>query len=82
VKKGKLKIKYQSSKTLIKSKRLGVEGKILKVWIENSEYVVALHFINYNFARPHKTHVDSYPKTPAMTTGLTNYVWAIEVIES
>jgi hypothetical protein len=61
---------------------MGVEARVLKVWIENSEYAAVLQFINYNVARPHKILVDPYPRTPAMTTVLTNYVWAIEAIES
>jgi IS1 family transposase len=48
--------------------------------IENLEYAVALHFMYYNFARPHKTLTNPYPKTPAMATGLTNHIWAIEEI--
>jgi len=48
--------------------------------IENLEYAVALHFMYYNFARPHKTLTKPYPKTPAMVAGLTNHIWTIEEI--
>jgi hypothetical protein len=48
--------------------------------IENLEYAVALHFMYYNFSRPHKTLANPYPKTPAMAAGLTNHIWNIEEI--
>jgi IS1 family transposase len=48
--------------------------------VENLEYAVALHFMYYNFARPHKTLTNPYPKTPAMGAGLSNHIWTIEDI--
>jgi IS1 family transposase len=48
--------------------------------IENLEHAVALHFMYYNFSRPHKTLANPYPRTPAMAAGLTNHIWAIEEI--
>ena len=45
--------------------------------IENLEYAVALHFMYYNFARPHKTLANPYPRTPAMAAGLTNHIWTV-----
>ena len=48
--------------------------------LENLEYAVALHFMYYNFARPHKTLTNPYPKTPAMAANLTNHIWTIEEI--
>lgn len=50
--------------------------------IENLEYAVALHFMYYNFCRPHKTlnlkrNLDI---TPAMASGITNKIWKIEDI--
>jgi IS1 family transposase len=48
--------------------------------IENLEYAVALHFMYYNFARPHKTLTKPYPKTPAMAAGLTDHIWTVEEI--
>jgi IS1 family transposase len=46
--------------------------------IENLEYAVAFHFMYYNFARPHKTLTNPYPKTPAMAAGIENHIWTIE----
>ena len=34
----------------------------------------------YNFARPHKTLTNPYPKTPAKAAGITNRIWTIEEI--
>jgi IS1 family transposase len=48
--------------------------------LENHEYAIALYFMHYNFARPHKTLAYPYPKTPAMAAGLTDHVWEIEEI--
>ena len=48
--------------------------------IENLEYAVALHFMHYNFARPHKTLANPYPRTPAMAAGISDHIWTIEEI--
>lgn len=48
--------------------------------IENLEYAVALHFMYYNFARPHKTLANPYPTTPAMAAGVEKHIWTIEDI--
>lgn len=48
--------------------------------IENLEYAVALHFMYYNFARPHKTLANPYPRTPAMAVGTSDHIWTIEEI--
>ena len=48
--------------------------------IENLEYAVALHFMYYNFARPHKSLANPYPRTPAMAAGIENHIWTIEEI--
>ena len=48
--------------------------------LENHEYALALHFMYYNFVRPHKTLANPYPRTPAMAAGITNHVWMIEDI--
>jgi IS1 family transposase len=50
--------------------------------IENLEYAVALHFMYYNFARPHKTLTPkaSIGVTPTMAAGVSNHIWAIEDI--
>jgi hypothetical protein len=34
----------------------------------------------YNFARPHKTLANQYPKTPAMAAGVSDHIWTIEEI--
>ena len=50
--------------------------------IENLEHAVALHFMYYNFARPHKTLANPYPRTPAMAVGIANHIWGIkEIVE-
>ncbi len=49
--------------------------------LENHMHAVSLHFLYYNFARPHKTLAkvnNGYPATPAMAAGLTDHVWSIE----
>ena len=48
--------------------------------LENHEYALALYFMHYNFARPHKTLTNPYPKTPAMAAKLTDHIWTIEEI--
>lgn len=48
--------------------------------IENLEHAVALHFMYYNFARPHKSLSKPYPKSPAMAAGIENHIWSIEEI--
>ena len=48
--------------------------------LENLEYAVALHFMYYNFARPHKTLANPYTRTPAMAAGISDHIWAIEEI--
>ena len=44
--------------------------------IENHMAAVAIHFMNYNFARIHKT----LRITPAMAAGVTDHVWDLEEI--
>ena len=50
--------------------------------IENLEHAVALHFMYYNFARPHKTLTPkrSIGVTPAMAAGVSDHIWTIEEI--
>lgn len=40
---------------------------------------VSLHFMHYNFARPHQTLTQRYgtPTTPAMAAGVSDHVWTI-----
>jgi IS1 family transposase len=49
--------------------------------IENLAHAVSLHFMFYNFARPHKTLSDGgYPTTPAMAAGVADHVWTLKEI--
>jgi hypothetical protein len=48
--------------------------------IENHACAVSLHFMYYNFARPHKSLNKPYPTTPAMAAGVTDHVWDISEI--
>ena len=48
--------------------------------IQNLEYAVALHYMNYNFARLHKTLANPYSRTPAMAAGVSDHIWTIEEI--
>ena len=43
-------------------------------------YAIALYFMQYNFARPHKTLANPYPRTPAMAAGVSDHIWTIEEI--
>lgn len=46
--------------------------------VENLEAAVALHFMNYNFCRVHKT----LGKTPAMAAGVATHPWSLaDVLE-
>ena len=44
--------------------------------VENLEYMVALHFMHYNFVRIHK----SLHTTPAMAAGVSKTLWEISDI--
>jgi IS1 family transposase len=52
--------------------------------IENHAHAVALHFMHYNFCRPHQTltkaHPHRYPTTPAMAAGLADHLWTVEEV--
>jgi IS1 family transposase len=48
--------------------------------LENHSAAVALHFMAYNFARPHKTLADPYPRTPAMAAGVSDRIWTMTEI--
>ena len=48
--------------------------------VDNHIFAIALYFMHYNFARPHKTLANPYPRTPAMAAGVTNHIWTIEEI--
>jgi IS1 family transposase len=48
--------------------------------VENHAAAIALHYMHYNFARPHKSLPNPYPRTPAMAAGLSDHVWTCEEI--
>jgi hypothetical protein len=48
--------------------------------LDNHMAAIALHFLHYNFARPHKTLADPYPRTPAMAAGVADHVWTMQEI--
>lgn len=48
--------------------------------IENHAAAVALHFMHYNFGRPHKSLKNPYPRTPAMAAGVADHVWTLREI--
>ncbi|HEY4451548.1 MAG TPA: IS1 family transposase [Solirubrobacteraceae bacterium] len=43
--------------------------------LDNHMAAIALHFLHYNFARPHRTLAAPYPRTPAMAAGIADHVW-------
>lgn len=47
--------------------------------VENHAHAVSLHFMHYNFARPHKTLTKRYgkPTTPAMAAGIAQHPWSV-----
>jgi hypothetical protein len=50
--------------------------------LENHAAAVALHFMYYNFARPHQSLKEQpgVDRTPAMAAGIADYVWSVEEI--
>jgi IS1 family transposase len=48
--------------------------------IENLAWAVSVHFMHYNFARPHKTLTKKYPTTPTMAAGVADHVWTVQEI--
>ena len=44
--------------------------------VENHAHAIAIHFMNYNFARIHKT----LRITPAVAAGVSDHVWSLEEI--
>jgi IS1 family transposase len=48
--------------------------------VENLAQAVSLHFMHYNFARPHKTLSKPYPTTPAMAAGVGDHIWTLREI--
>ncbi len=48
--------------------------------LENHVLALALYFMHYNFARPHKSLANPYPRTPAMAAGISDHIWMVEEI--
>lgn len=48
--------------------------------VENHAAAVAIHFMHYNFARPHTSLKNPYPRTPAMAAGISDHVWTLREI--
>lgn len=51
--------------------------------VENLAAAVSLHFMFYNFARPHATltkATNRVPTTPAMAAGVADHVWSLTEI--
>ena len=48
--------------------------------VENHAAAIALHFMYMNYARPHKSLANPYPRTPAMAAGLSDHIWTCEEI--
>lgn len=50
--------------------------------LENLTAAVSLHFMYYNFARPHQTLTKRYgtPTTPAMAAGVADHIWSLTEI--
>jgi IS1 family transposase len=47
--------------------------------VENLAHAVSLHYMHYNFARPHQTLTKQFgkPTTPAMAAGVADHVWSV-----
>lgn len=51
--------------------------------VENLAYAVSLHYMVYNFGRPHQTltrAANGYLTSPAMAAGVTDHVWSLKEI--
>jgi IS1 family transposase len=48
--------------------------------VVNHAAAIAPHFLYINFARPHESLTNPYPRTPAMAAGLSDHVWSCEEI--
>ena len=45
--------------------------------LDNHMATIAIHFMHYNYARPHKTLANQYPRTPAIAAGVADHVWSL-----
>jgi IS1 family transposase len=48
--------------------------------IDNLAAAVSLHYMHYNFARPHMSLKNPYPRTPAMAAGIADHIWSLNEI--
>jgi IS1 family transposase len=48
--------------------------------VENHAAAISLNMMFMNFARPHKSLANPYPRTPAMTAGVADHIWTCEEI--
>jgi IS1 family transposase len=48
--------------------------------VENLAAAVALHYQVYNFARPHMSLKNPYPRTPTMAAGKADHVWTLQEV--
>lgn len=50
--------------------------------VENLAHAVSLHYMHYNFGRPHQTLTKAAgrPTTPAMAAGVATYPWSLTQI--
>jgi hypothetical protein len=68
---------------LLGQKRSGIVIRSITKKVENLAFAVSLHYMHYNFARPHKTltkAANGYPTTPAMAAGVADHVWTLAEI--
>lgn len=48
--------------------------------IENLAHAVSLHYMHYNFVRPHSALRERYPRTPAMAAGKADHIWSLQEV--
>lgn len=48
--------------------------------VENLAHAVSLHYMHYNFAKPHGSLKNPYPRTPAMAAGVADHIWTLREI--
>jgi len=48
--------------------------------VENLAHAVSLHYMAYNFARPHTSLKNPYPRTPAMAAGVADHIWTLQEV--
>lgn len=48
--------------------------------VANHAAAVGLQTLFYDFARPHKTLANPYPRTPAMAAGVADHIWTCDEV--